>query len=49
MLIDRTGPISEVGHEPLITPRILEQKSQIIDTYVFMDMDGKSKCIEGMK
>jgi CubicO group peptidase (beta-lactamase class C family) len=35
MMIHRTGPISEVGHEALITPRILEGKSQLIDSYVF--------------
>ena len=36
MMIDRTGPISEVGHEALVTPRILEGKMQIPpDTDVF--------------
>ena len=35
MMMDRTGPISDAGHQALVTPRILEGTDEIIDSYVF--------------
>jgi CubicO group peptidase (beta-lactamase class C family) len=47
MMIDRTGPVSEVGHEALVTPRILEGESQIPDTYVFYGYGWEIKSYRG--
>ena len=47
MMIERTGPITESGHQDLITPRILEETNPVTDSYVFYGYGWEMEMYRG--